>query len=97
MIEDGFLPALIDEIKALGYDEATATDYAVLIGDRPIVAEDGRIVVMEKGRELARLALKILDDGEESGVEPLPERCRQPAATQPHYCRPIASSQDWLS
>lgn len=57
--------AMIDEIMALGHDEATAARYAALIGDRPIRAEDGQIVVMENGRELARLALMSSAEAEE--------------------------------
>jgi ribulose-5-phosphate 4-epimerase/fuculose-1-phosphate aldolase len=53
---------LIDAIMALGYDERTAGHYAVLVGDTPVRDEQGRIVVCENGRELARLNLKYFDD-----------------------------------
>jgi len=50
--------ALVDAIKALGYDEDTACHYAALIGDTPCSDEAGKIVVQEDdGRELARLDL----------------------------------------
>lgn len=50
--------ALIDSIVALGFDEATAAHYAALIGDTPILDEEGKVVVLDRaGKELARLAL----------------------------------------
>jgi len=50
--------ALIDAIKALGFDEKMACRYAGFIGDTPIIAEDGKILVEDdEGRDLARLQL----------------------------------------
>ena len=46
---------LIAEIMSQGYDENTASHYAGLIGDTPIADEHGNIVVMENGREIAKL------------------------------------------
>ena len=53
---------LIKEIQALGYDRETAGRYAVLIGDIPIRDDQGRIVVRDGDRVLARLELKLFDD-----------------------------------
>jgi hypothetical protein len=51
--------AFIDEIMALGYDEETAGNYAAIIGDIPVMDEQGRVVVLDDtGKELARLELK---------------------------------------
>jgi hypothetical protein len=47
---------LIDEIQSQGYSAETAGHYASLIGDTPIVDEQGRFVVIDNdGKELARL------------------------------------------
>ena len=48
---------LVSEIRALGYDEKTAADYAALIGTAPVLDEKGRVVVIDGDQELARLAL----------------------------------------
>jgi hypothetical protein len=49
---------LVEQIKALGYDEETAANFAAIIGDTPCVDDQGRTVVIdEDGRELARLDL----------------------------------------
>lgn len=59
---DGF-KQLVDEIAALGYDRETAGNFAALIGDTPLLDEQGRIVVRESdGTELVRLKLKFYDD-----------------------------------
>lgn len=60
MLLDGFL-ALVDRIKALGYDEETAAEYASLIGDTPMVDGDQVVVIDENGQELARLPASIYD------------------------------------
>jgi hypothetical protein len=60
--DESSLTALTAEIAALGYDAATAEHYAVLIGDTPLRDDDGRIVVMANGVELARLPLKFFDE-----------------------------------
>jgi hypothetical protein len=60
---------LIDAIMALGFDEKTASDYAMLIGDTPVIDEQGRVVVSENGRELARLKLSYFDDTEDPEPE----------------------------
>lgn len=54
--EEGF-DKLIDEIMSKGYDEPTAAKFAAIIGDTPMVDEDDNIVVVEDGKELARLKL----------------------------------------
>jgi hypothetical protein len=53
---------LIDAIRALGYDEATAGRYAVLIGDTPCKDNDGKIIVQDcDGQVLAQLDLDYFD------------------------------------
>ena len=53
---------LAAEIEKLGYDAETAAYYAARIGDRPILDENG-LVVVQRGREvLARLKLKFFQD-----------------------------------
>ena len=54
MDEKAFLE-LVREIQSQGYDQATAAHYAMLIGDTPIQGADGKLVVMESGRVVARL------------------------------------------
>ena len=55
MSEEGF-GKLIAEIMSQGYDRETAGRYAGLIGDTPMMDEEGNLVVMEGGgRVLARL------------------------------------------
>ena len=56
LTEEGF-KSLCDEIESLGYDRDTAGHFAALIGDTPITDEHGQIVVMEAGKELAKLKL----------------------------------------
>lgn len=48
MSETEFLTELIREIMAQGYDRQTAGDYAVLIGDTPVLDEAGNILVMDQ-------------------------------------------------
>ena len=60
MMDEAGLTKLAREIMALGYDEETAFEYAALIGDTPIMAEDGRVVVYDGDQELARLNLRSL-------------------------------------
>jgi hypothetical protein len=55
MLDRKAFDALVDEIQTQGYDEETAAHYAALIGDTPCAAEDGRIVITEDGKEIARL------------------------------------------
>ena len=52
---------LVDEIARHGFDRATASHYAELIGDTPIV-QHGLVIVMEGGHVLARLKLSIADE-----------------------------------
>ncbi|MGC3961574.1 MAG: hypothetical protein QM813_27710 [Verrucomicrobiota bacterium] len=60
---DGFCE-LIREIQGQGVDRDTAGHYAALIGDTPLMDEQGRIVVMENDdTELARLTLRFSGDG----------------------------------
>lgn len=56
MMDEQTFNELVDAIMRLGYDEETAAHYAFLIGDL-VHMEDGKVVVMEDGRELARLHL----------------------------------------
>lgn len=52
---------LVNRIAALGYAEATAAEFAALIGDTPCADDQGRIVVQDgQGRELALLAPAVL-------------------------------------
>ena len=46
---------LVAEIQSQGYDESAAARFASLIGDTPVIDQDGRIIVMDEGREVARL------------------------------------------
>lgn len=43
------------EIRSQGYPAETASHYASLIGDTPIVDAHGMIIVLEHGKELAKL------------------------------------------
>lgn len=50
---------LVDAIKALGYDEDTASHYAALIGDCVCIDENGMTLVLDKdGAVLATLDLR---------------------------------------
>ncbi len=59
MMDEAGLTKLAEQIVALGYDEETAYEYAALIGDTPIVAEDGRVIVMDGETEVARVRVRI--------------------------------------
>jgi len=51
---------LIRDIQKLGFDEQTAGDYAVAIGDTPELDDQGLVVVRsDDGSVLARLALNL--------------------------------------
>lgn len=50
-----FLPILRRAIMGLGYDESTASRFAVLLGDTPLKDADGNILVMEGDTLLATL------------------------------------------
>jgi hypothetical protein len=52
---ENFLPQLRREIMAQGYDEATASRYAVLLGDTPCRDAVGNLVVMDGDEVLATL------------------------------------------
>ena len=54
MDEKGF-QKLVAEIEGQGYDRATAENYAVLVGDTPIVDKDGSVLVMDGASIVARL------------------------------------------
>lgn len=58
LLFDGF-KALTDEIERQGYDRETAGHYAALIGDTPVLDEQGNVLVMEGGKIIA--TLKPLD------------------------------------
>lgn len=55
MIEQQALTELTQEIMSQGYDEATASRYAVLLGDTPIFDRDGRVYVIDGTEMLATL------------------------------------------
>lgn len=58
MMDESQFNALVDRIMRLGYDEDTAADYAVIIGDTPETDAAGRTIVRdESGQVLATLAL----------------------------------------
>ena len=48
---------LVNRIKALGYDESAASDFARLIGDTPALDSAGLTVVRDGETVLARLRL----------------------------------------
>ncbi|MEY2409243.1 MAG: hypothetical protein QOF48_1913 [Verrucomicrobiota bacterium] len=52
--------ALIDTIKALGYDDETAGDFAVQIGDTPCVDDSGRVIVTDAAGRTVRLPADLL-------------------------------------
>jgi ribulose-5-phosphate 4-epimerase/fuculose-1-phosphate aldolase len=55
-LDKGLFRELIEEIQSQGYSTETAGHYAALIGDTPLVDEQGRFVVIDNdGKELARL------------------------------------------
>lgn len=54
MSETGFWD-LVKVIMGQGYDEERAAHFASLIGDMPLVDSDGKTVVEEDGKILARL------------------------------------------
>lgn len=62
MMDENTFNELVDEIMSKGYDEATAAKYASIIGDTPLVDENGAVVIKDKGKELARLKLKFFGD-----------------------------------
>jgi hypothetical protein len=56
MMTEVSLTELTSQIMAQGYDEPTASRYAVLIGDIPVRDDAHRLVVIdEQGKILARL------------------------------------------
>jgi len=55
MTDDNSLTEMTREIMAQGYDEETASHYAVLIGDTPCMDEVGNVYVMDGEKEIARL------------------------------------------
>lgn len=55
MLDEESFVALIKEIQAQGYDRNTAGRYAVLIGDTPTIDEEGKVVVMDGNKEVARI------------------------------------------
>jgi len=53
---------LVNVIKRSGYDEDTAVKYATLIGDTPVIDEEGKTVVTDStGNELARFQIDYFD------------------------------------
>jgi len=60
--EQSFLTELAREIMAQGYDELTASNYAVMIGDTPCRDRDGNVLVLDGRREVVKLKpLKIFE------------------------------------
>jgi hypothetical protein len=55
MMEFENLNELTAEIMAQGYDEQTASDYAIRIGDRPMFDTEGNVMVMKGDQLLAVL------------------------------------------
>jgi hypothetical protein len=60
MMSKEALAELKREIMALGYDERTAGDFAVEIGDTPVIDRDGYVLV-KYGRGTVRLKLKFFE------------------------------------
>lgn len=48
---------IADELVRQGIDRETAEDYACLIGDRPIIDDQGLTVVIRSNLEIARVRL----------------------------------------
>ncbi len=55
MMDKNLLSKLTNEIMDQGYDEATASRYAVLIGDTPTIDKEGNMLVMDGQRLVATL------------------------------------------
>jgi hypothetical protein len=55
----GQFKALIDQIQALGYDRETASDFAMQIGDTPVVDEDGLTLIFDADGERIVARLKL--------------------------------------
>jgi hypothetical protein len=55
MMDEKSLTKLTHEIMAQGYDEQTASDYAVLIGDTPCMDDHNNVIVRKHGRQIAKL------------------------------------------
>lgn len=51
--------ALVLEIMQHGFDQKTASHYAALIGDTPVVDADGNVLVIEGEIILARIKLQF--------------------------------------
>jgi hypothetical protein len=63
MMEEKALTELTQEIMAQGYDEQTASNYAVLIGDTPCMDDHDNVVVMDGMKKVAVLKpLKMFKD-----------------------------------
>lgn len=46
-MDQAIFESLVAEIQSQGLDEATAVEYAVIIGDTPIVDESGNVLVLD--------------------------------------------------
>jgi len=55
MDETDFIDELIIQIMAQGYDRKTAADFAIAIGDTPILDEQGNVLIVQGGRVIATL------------------------------------------
>ena len=55
MNDADFIDELIAQIMAQGYDRRTAGDYAVAIGDTPILDAQGNVLIMEGDKIIATL------------------------------------------
>jgi hypothetical protein len=55
MMDENSLTELAREIMAQGYDEETASNYAVLIGDTPCMDDADNVFVMDGRKKVATL------------------------------------------
>ena len=55
MIDDPSLAELTHQIVEQGYDETTASNYAWMIGDTPFFDENGKLLVRDGAKIIARL------------------------------------------
>jgi hypothetical protein len=60
MITDEGLELMAREIESQGYDRETAWGFANIIGDTPVVDEDGNLIVLEYKTNLILARLKPL-------------------------------------
>jgi hypothetical protein len=61
MMEPDALDDTANRIRALGYDQETADNYAVAIGDCPEYDDNGQLIIRREGRIVDRLPPSILE------------------------------------